>query len=394
MALSRQRGVIRVGLSEKIIKKLNEPLDAARVKTRSGPGGKKLSYLEGHDCIATANKIFGVGNWGYAVQQIECVGHGKVMVKDPEDPEMRLEEHRMMYYAVVELHIADCAPITEAGFGTTRGDRPEHHEMAVKGAVTDGLKRCLKNYGVQFGLGLYAGDVPPAIPADLGSLVLSGKKHEGKTIADVYKEDPTYLDWVSTNWRDHDVREAVKRYIAEQEAGPPEGEMITLPSGTVVPANKRITAGWARSLLELSVEAGWDESGVHLKNHLKKHYGIASTSVLTFKQALALREHLAGLMDEQPGEEEKAPDEPKEEKAPQPSGVVLDEAILDIASKAGFEQGEASNFVAEKMGDVALTAACYQAFLAYFNAVASGTDQKVVDMVLDASLDRLKEVQA
>ena len=388
-----------MGLSDKIIKKLNEPLDASRVKTRPGPGGKKLSYLEGHDCISTANVIFGVGNWGYAVQQIECVGHGKIMVKDPEDPEMLLEEHRMMYYAVVELRVLDCAPITEAGFGTTRGDRPEHHEMAVKGAVTDGLKRCLKNYGVQFGLGLYAGDVPPAIPADLGSMVLAGKKHEGKTLAEVYKEDPDYLGWLSTNWRDQDVREAVKRYIQEQEAAPPEGEMITLPSGNVVPANKRVTAGWAKSLVDLSVEAGWDEPGVHLKNHLKKHYGVASTSVLTFKQALAFREHLAGLIEEQPGKEEEvseqAEEEPgEEEEKPEQAGVVLDEAILDIAAKAGFDQGEASNFVNEKMGDAELTPVCYQAFMAYFNALASGTDQKVVDMVLDASLERLKEVQA
>lgn len=270
--------------------------------------------------------------------------------------------------------------------------------MAVKGAVTDGLKRCLKNYGVQFGLGLYAGDVPSAIPADVGSMVLSGKKHGGKTVAEVYKEDPTYLDWVSTNWREHDVREAIKQYIKEQQAAPPEGEMITLPSGTVVPANKRITAGWAKSLLELSVQAGWDESGVHLKNHLKKHYGIASTSVLTFKQALALREHLSGLIGEEPvaeqPSEEEPPEEPREEEKPEQAGVELDEAILDIASKAGFEQGDASNFVAEKMGDAALTPECYQAFLAYFNALASGTDQKVVDKVLEASLERLKEVQA
>lgn len=371
-----------MGLNQEIIAKLNQPLDPSRVKTREGPGGKTLSYVEGHDCVATANEIFGVGNWGYAVKEIQCIGFGKVKARDPNDPDEFIDEERMMYYAVVELCIANCAPITEAGFGSTRGDRPEHHEMAVKGAVTDGLKRCLKNYGEQFGLGLYGeGGVPAiSIPDDLGSMPCPGKKHQGKTLAEVYGEDSEYLGWIADNWREDDIREAVSRFLEQQTQ--PEEELITLPSGGTIPANQKITAGWVKALTDLSIEAGWDKTGTHLKNHLKKHYGLTSVAELTFKDAMPLREHLEGLKAEQPREEE-----------PEAPELILDEAILKQAAKAGFGEDDAGILVAEKMGDAPLTPECYQAFFNYFNALASGTKKDIVDRVLDAGLERLKEAE-
>jgi len=358
-----------MGLNQEIIDKLNQPLDPSRVKTREGPGGKTLSYVEGHDCVATANEIFSVGNWGYAVKEIQSIGYGKVKVRDPDNPDEFIDEERMMYYAVVELRIADCAPITEAGFGSTRGDRPEHHEMAVKGAVTDGLKRCLKNYGEQFGLGLYAGGGPPtiSIPDDLGSMPCPGKKHSGKALAEVYEEDREYLGWIADNWRENDIREAVAQFLQQQAE--PEEKLITLPSGGRIPADKKITAGWVKALADLALKADWDETGKHLENHLKKHYGVARLADLNIEQAMALREHLEGLTSE----------------------LILDEPILNEAAKAGFSEDDAGIFVAQKMGDAPLTPECYQAFLNYFNALASGTKKDIVDRVLDASLEKLKE---
>jgi hypothetical protein len=41
------------------------------------------------------------------------------------------------------------------GCAFVTGETPEAHEVAYKGAVTDALKRALRHFGEQFGLGLY-----------------------------------------------------------------------------------------------------------------------------------------------------------------------------------------------------------------------------------------------
>ncbi len=51
---------------------LNQELDNNRIKTRD-KGNISLSYIEGHDVIETANKIFGFGNWSYSISKLEQV---------------------------------------------------------------------------------------------------------------------------------------------------------------------------------------------------------------------------------------------------------------------------------------------------------------------------------
>ena len=48
----------------------------------------------------------------------------------------------------------------------TTHDTPDAHDMAIKGAVTDALKRALRTFGPQFGNGLYEHDdiAPPKPP--------------------------------------------------------------------------------------------------------------------------------------------------------------------------------------------------------------------------------------
>ena len=51
---------------------LAHQLDNSRIKSRQ-KGNITLSYLEGHDIIETANKIFGYGNWSYNITKLEQV---------------------------------------------------------------------------------------------------------------------------------------------------------------------------------------------------------------------------------------------------------------------------------------------------------------------------------
>lgn len=129
---------------------LSAPLDPRRVAHRSGGGGTKLSYIEAHDAITTANAIFGYGAWGYDTLSVEYV---------------RLESGKGFYKAMVRLHVDGGVPITEVGTTAVPSDTPDGHDMGYKGAVSDALKRALRCYGDQFGNGLYDKDAPAPTPS-------------------------------------------------------------------------------------------------------------------------------------------------------------------------------------------------------------------------------------
>ena len=55
------------------IKKLDRPLAQESVKKLKGGGKDLLSYLAGYQVIATANEIFGYGNWSTEIMHIQQV---------------------------------------------------------------------------------------------------------------------------------------------------------------------------------------------------------------------------------------------------------------------------------------------------------------------------------
>jgi recombination DNA repair RAD52 pathway protein len=162
---------------EQQIAMLDAPLDQRLISTRSGGGNSSLKYIEGHDAIDQADRIFGYGNWAY--RPLSCE---QTILIDPVDG----TPVGVTYKAQVELVVAGAiAPIVEVGSQPVVSwnvldtimskrkredqDRPiqkweevnarrtivDAHEMAEKGSVTDALKRCLRTYGNQFGNGLY-----------------------------------------------------------------------------------------------------------------------------------------------------------------------------------------------------------------------------------------------
>ncbi len=170
--------------SDEQIRELDKKLDPRFVSNRKGGGNTTLKYLQGHDAIDQADRIFGYGNWGY--RPLSC--EQQVLI----DP-MTGEAVGVAYKAQVELTVRGCvAPIVEVGSqpvavwsvedhiikarisnakynkkpvdeseftpfekSKARGVIVEAHEMAEKGAVTDALKRALRVFGEQFGNSLY-----------------------------------------------------------------------------------------------------------------------------------------------------------------------------------------------------------------------------------------------
>ncbi len=161
---------------------LNKPLDPRLISKRRGGFGKPLSYIEGHNAIDQANRIFGYGNWAYRPLSVE-----QVVLTDP----LSGEAVGIEYKALVELTVRGAiAPIVDIGSQPVatwnvedqimqrrlknakngkvdetpftliekreaRAVIVEAHEQAKKGAVTDALKRALRSFGNQFGNELY-----------------------------------------------------------------------------------------------------------------------------------------------------------------------------------------------------------------------------------------------
>ena len=129
---------------------LNQELDSSRIKTRD-KGNISLSYIEGHDVIETANKVFGFGNWSYSISKLEHVSQ----------EQNQNQNHVICYKAIVQVlvhsenHTLDVSR-EDVGFGTgVAKTLSDAHEGAAKEAVTDALKRAMRSFGNQFGNSLY-----------------------------------------------------------------------------------------------------------------------------------------------------------------------------------------------------------------------------------------------
>ena len=138
------------GLPPAVRQKLSEPLDAALVSERKGRGGRNYLYIEGHTVIDQANRIFGLGGWGF-----ELVGDVTLREIDTVDAKTGEVRRIHAYSAPVRVTVPGAPPRTDIGFQVVAEENGEGHETAAKGAVTDGMKRALRSFGDAFGNGLY-----------------------------------------------------------------------------------------------------------------------------------------------------------------------------------------------------------------------------------------------
>ena len=142
------------GLSPAVTQALGQPLDPELVSQRKGRGGKSFDYLEGHAVIDQANLIFGYGGWGYELA-------GDVTLRRIETVDAQTGEVKVSlgYSAPVRVTVAGALPRTDIGVHPVTEENFDGHDTAMKAAVTDGMKRAFRSFGVQFGNGFY-GDQP------------------------------------------------------------------------------------------------------------------------------------------------------------------------------------------------------------------------------------------
>ncbi len=153
-AIPAEHELLWDGLSPAVTQALGQPLDPALASQRKGRGGKSFDYLEGHIVIAQANRIFGYGGWGYEL--VGDVTLRRIETVNPQTGEVKVEQG---YSAPVRVSVAGALPRTDIGVHPVAEDNFDGHDTAIKGAVTDGLKRAFRSFGAQFGNGFY-GDQP------------------------------------------------------------------------------------------------------------------------------------------------------------------------------------------------------------------------------------------
>jgi recombination DNA repair RAD52 pathway protein len=123
----------------------------SRIAQRKGGGGKQLSYLEAWDVKAHLIRVFGFA--GFSADVISA---------DLMFEEQTGNNWQVGYKVVLRLTLHGVSPLdedvtyTEAAVGSASlPQRGEAHDMAIKTAESDALKRAAINLGDQFGLSLY-----------------------------------------------------------------------------------------------------------------------------------------------------------------------------------------------------------------------------------------------
>ena len=134
------------------------PLDPGLVSLRAGHDGRMVAYLEGHQAINQANRIFGYGRWGSEI--VGPIGYREIKVATSEAPAIR------MYWARVRVRVRGCESRSDVGCGVVAEHMADAHETAIKAAVTDGMKRALRTFGPAFGNSLYDKADPGRLAAE------------------------------------------------------------------------------------------------------------------------------------------------------------------------------------------------------------------------------------
>jgi DNA recombination protein Rad52 len=142
------------GFSPEQLAALAAPLERANVRQRE-QGRSRVSYLEGWQVIAEANRIFGFDGWQRQTIAVRCVAPAERLIGRDQKPGWGVT-----YTARVRVTVTagGLTPLVREGSGAGHGidvDLGQAHESALKEAETDAMKRALMTFGNPFGLALY-----------------------------------------------------------------------------------------------------------------------------------------------------------------------------------------------------------------------------------------------
>jgi len=126
------------GFSPEQLAALSAPLDRANVRQRE-QGRSRVSYLEGWQVIAEANRIFGFDGWQRQTIAVRCVAQAERTIGRDQKPGWGVT-----YTARVRVTVTagGLTPLIREGSGAGHGidvDLGQAHESALKEAETDAM---------------------------------------------------------------------------------------------------------------------------------------------------------------------------------------------------------------------------------------------------------------
>ena len=147
------------GFSPEQLAALSAPLVRANVRQRE-QGRGRVSYLEGWQVIAEANRIFGFDGWQRQTIAVRCVAQAERTIGARGTSRDQKPGWGVTYTARVRVTVTagGLPPLVREGSGAGHGidvDLGQAHESALKEAETDAMKRALMTFGNPFGLALY-----------------------------------------------------------------------------------------------------------------------------------------------------------------------------------------------------------------------------------------------
>ncbi|KAI9067878.1 hypothetical protein FKP32DRAFT_1562891 [Trametes sanguinea] len=129
--------------------KLDKKLGPEYISQRPGPGGgPKLTYAEGWKIINLANEVFGFNGWSSNVVSITT---------DFVDYSEESRRYNVGVTAIVRVTLRDGAFHEDVGYGLLENSKSKGAALdkCKKEAVTDAVKRTLRNFGNLLGNCLY-----------------------------------------------------------------------------------------------------------------------------------------------------------------------------------------------------------------------------------------------
>lgn len=262
---------------EQINQELDESIPRSAVSSREGGNGKQLSYLAGHYVISRLNKVFGPLAWASDIKSLQLVHSGTTPDRYGKDV------HTTHYIAQVRLVVQGPDGVatehTDVGYGdgSDKSNPGKAHELAVKEAVTDALKRCAKNLGMSMGLALYDKDQPNVADDDAVSKVI-----QKDSVSELTQEKESELKAGSRP-------PAGDGNVSTRKSSPP----TTRPAATGLHASRELLNKNISTIAKIALSKGrTTQQG--LEDELKK-YGAAKKEDLSDENAQKLFDSLKSL---------------------------------------------------------------------------------------------------
>jgi hypothetical protein len=230
-------------MDKSIRDRLEEKFDPRFISSRTGTGGKKMSYLAGAQYIQRLNDV-AEGEWSYVV--VEHFATEKIGQKTSKGEQV--------YNLVVLVEVRAFGQVRQA-FGGSVTPAGECQGDDWKSALTDALKKAIASFGVA--LDLYT---------------------KGE-LAREAEEEPE---------REPQPKPAPRREETRTESRP-----TSKPSNSPPANGSSATEPQRRALFAITKGLGWDETT--FKAWLKKQHGVESTKDLTPKAASAAIDALKKL---------------------------------------------------------------------------------------------------